>query len=216
MSTAKIASQISEPSSSRCAVPEPPSEVDNQDETTIDLWKDLAMSSSSSASSRGRNSVYDKTTIISRKQDQVSILTDGIIDPLPEYVVPDPKAAPVYNPTNKRELKAKELVSYQDEVVTLNIGGTAFMTTKPTLREEPSSILALLAPKLSSEPFFIDRPARHFQVILDYLRNGCQLSAINLPKDLQTLGELHCECLFYGIDSLEKTLEPYSKSSTSS
>jgi hypothetical protein len=58
----------------------------------------------------------------------------------------------MYNPTNKREPKAKELVSYQEEVVTHNIGGAAFMTTKPTLREEPSSILALIRTLLYRSP----------------------------------------------------------------
>ena len=117
------------------------------------LKSDLALSSSSSSSSSESvkskpDSVYEKTTIVShpKAKDQLSIMTEGIIDEVQEYSIPEISTTiQNYEPTNKMDLKVKELITKQGEIVKLNIGGSMFQTTKSTLREDPSSLLAALA-----------------------------------------------------------------------
>lgn len=170
-----------------------------------DLNKDLALSESD------KNSIYSKTTLVSKRSnpDQLSIHTDGVIDPEPEqeYAVPDLPSSTPYIPTNKLSLKVKDIIAKQDEVVTLNIGGTMFTTTRATLREDPSSLLANLSSKLPSTPFFIDRNPKHFPFILDFLRNSCCVSSISIPTSVTALKELSQECAFYEIDVLCRLIE---------
>ena len=184
------------------------------------LKSDLALSSSSSSSSSESvkskpDSVYEKTTIVShpKAKDQLSIMTEGIIDEVQEYSIPEISTTiQNYEPTNKMDLKVKELITKQGEIVKLNIGGSMFQTTKSTLREDPSSLLAALA---TANPLpkeiFIDRDPKHFRLILNYLRNGCQISLVNLPKDHSEIKELHAECVFFGLDDLTHALEPITK-----
>ena len=74
------------------------------------------------------------------------------------------------------DLKVKELITRQGEIVMLNIGGSMFQTTKATLREDPSSLLAALAiANPLPNKIFIDRDPKHFRLIMNYLRNGCQI-----------------------------------------
>ena len=109
------------------------------------LKSDLALSSSSSSSSSESvkskpDSVYEKTTVAShpKAKDQLSIMTDGIIDEVQEYSIPEINTTiQNYEPTNKMDLKVKELITRQGEVVMLNIGGSMFQTTKSTLPENP-------------------------------------------------------------------------------
>lgn len=170
-----------------------------------DLNKDLALSESD------KNSIYSKTTLVSKRSnpDQLSIHTDGVIDPEPgqEYAVPDLPSSTPYIPTNKLSLKVKDIIAKQDEVVNLNIGGTMFTTTRSTLREDPSSLLATLSSKLPSTPFFIDRNPKHFPFILDFLRNSCCVSSISIPTSVTALKELSQECAFYEIDVLCRLIE---------
>ncbi|XP_052713920.1 uncharacterized protein LOC128187507 [Crassostrea angulata] len=172
-----------------------------------DLNKDLTLSESD---------IYSKTTLVSKHSntaDQLSIHTDGVIDPEPEqeYAVPDLPSSTPYIPTNKLSPKIKDIIAKQDEVVTLNIGGTVFTTTRSTLREDPSSLLATLSSKLPSTPFFINHNPKHFPFILDFLRNSCCVSSITIPNSATALKELSKECAFYEIDVLSRLTEPMLK-----
>ena len=67
------------------------------------------------------------------------------------------------------------------EVISLNVGGTLYTTSKATLQREKSSMLAALfsgrykIPTDENGHFFIDRNGRHFSFILAYLRGeSCQ------------------------------------------
>ncbi|XP_062569686.1 uncharacterized protein LOC134231735 [Saccostrea cucullata] len=175
------------------------------------LNKDLSMStdSDSSSTNSAHKSAYDKDTIVSKKADQLSIMTDGVIDPPQEYTVPETTGAQ-YKPTSKQELKVKDMMARQKEIITLDVGGTKFTTTKSTLQEDPSSLLAALSSK-TSETLFIDRNPKHFPVILDFLRNGCCTSDLVLPASFHAIKELYQECVFYELDNLTKHLEPLLK-----
>ena len=83
---------------------------------SITLKSDLALSSSSSSSSSESvkskpDLVYEKTTVIShpKAKDQISIMTDGIIDKVHEYSIPEINTTiQNYEPTNKMDLKVKD------------------------------------------------------------------------------------------------------------
>eukprot|EP00588_Corethron_pennatum_P018160 CAMPEP_0194304520 /NCGR_PEP_ID=MMETSP0171-20130528/2262_1 /TAXON_ID=218684 /ORGANISM="Corethron pennatum, Strain L29A3" /LENGTH=159 /DNA_ID=CAMNT_0039055839 /DNA_START=145 /DNA_END=624 /DNA_ORIENTATION=+ len=68
-----------------------------------------------------------------------------------------------------------------DDVIKLNVGGTAFVTTRGTLCAERGSMLAQkfdpaspFAPALFDGGVFLDRNPEYFVYVLDYLRNGCR------------------------------------------
>lgn len=60
--------------------------------------------------------------------------------------------------------------------VNFNLGGKYFTTTKDTVLREPSSRLALVVRGIlpstrdNTDAYFIDRDAKYFQLILNYLR----------------------------------------------
>lgn len=143
----------------------------------------------------------------SRQDDEISLLTDGIIDQdetpsthydrsnQPKAVVEPPKApslgAPV--PTlDKKAAKMLALKSQQQELVTLNVGGILYQTNKATLQADPSSILASIAstcrhgPSRRNFDFFLDRNPRHYGFIIDYLRNNCKVVPSTIPRDVST------------------------------
>jgi hypothetical protein len=66
--------------------------------------------------------------------------------------------------------------------VTFNVAGQRFTTSRDTLLKEPSSRLALLVRNVlpsikdDSGAIFLDRDSKHFQLLLNYLRDGwCSL-----------------------------------------
>ena len=186
---------------------------------SITLKNDLARSSSSSSSLESvkskPDSVYGKTTVDSHPstKNQISIKTDVLINEIQEYNIYEiSPTIQSYEPTYKMELKVKELITRQGEVLMLNIGGSKFQTTNSTVREDPLSLLAALptAYPLSNE-IFIDRDPKHLHFILNSLRNGCQISKINLPKDHRDIKELQLECVFFSVDNLIHVLEPQVK-----
>lgn len=72
------------------------------------------------------------------------------------------------------------------DIIRLNIGGTKFSTTLPTLRKFPGSMLGAMFsgrfafPVVDSEGFFfIDRDGTNFRFILNFLRDG----TVVLPDD---------------------------------
>jgi hypothetical protein len=130
---------------------------------------------------------------------------------LMEYSIPE--SGPAYIPTPKKQLKLQNLALQQEEIVILNIGGELFTTSKPTLRADPSSILASLVSDASIPTltglfhYFLDRSPKAYHLIISYLRNNCRLDLISLPQDVPSLQELLCECAFLELDDLTKQIE---------
>lgn len=85
--------------------------------------------------------------------------------------------------------------------VTFSVAGVKFTTSKDTLLKEPASRLALLqrgvlaAVTDSTGAIFIDRDAKHFQLILNYLRDGW----CSLPASAQERRELLQEVRWYQV-----------------
>ena len=86
-------------------------------------------------------------------------------------------------------------------IITLNVGGTHFTTSNRTLMQEPSSKLALTArgilPSATDDGghIFIDRDARFFQCILNFLRDGWTL----LPASCNDRRELMQEARYFQV-----------------
>ncbi|KAL4430851.1 hypothetical protein ABPG75_006107 [Micractinium tetrahymenae] len=92
------------------------------------------------------------------------------------------------------------------EVLTVNVGGTLFTTTRTTLKMRPGMLANMfgggMGPGLTDEEGhpFINRSPKHFSRILDYLRTG----RVVLPLSLVELEELLAEAEFYALDQLAK------------
>lgn len=94
--------------------------------------------------------------------------------------------------------------------VKLNVGGTAFLTTKQTLCRHPNSFLYRLCaedPDLPSDKdendaYLIDRDPRYFGPILNYLRHGKLIIDRNIAEE----GVLE-EAEFYNIAPLVKLVK---------
>jgi len=94
--------------------------------------------------------------------------------------------------------------------VTLNVGGTTFLTTKTTLQKDPKSFLArliddrndLVSCKDPSGALLIDRDPQYFAPVLNFLRHG----KLVLNKDIAEEGVLE-EAEFYGVVELIKLLK---------
>ena len=95
--------------------------------------------------------------------------------------------------------------------------GTRFYTSRPTLKADPSCLLAaMLEPGSPMRPFrhdennspvyFLDRDPRHFIHILNYLKNISCWSAHVLPNKLCYLYELRMEAEHYMIQGLVEIL----------
>ncbi|XP_014288067.1 BTB/POZ domain-containing protein KCTD5 [Halyomorpha halys] len=89
--------------------------------------------------------------------------------------------------------------------VTLNVGGTSFLTTKTTLSRDQNSFLYrlckedsdLISDKDEKGAYMIDRDPTYFSSILNYLRHG----KLIINKDLEEEGVLE-EAEFYNITEL--------------
>lgn len=102
------------------------------------------------------------------------------------------------------------------QVISLNIGGTKYMTTVRTLmREENTFFTDLLksdcnqhenvATKLPDGAYFIDRDGELFVYILDYMRTGKLL----LPDNFKDTARLKEEVMFYKLENMNELLLPY-------
>ncbi|DBB03558.1 hypothetical protein WJX82_011164 [Trebouxia sp. C0006] len=89
-------------------------------------------------------------------------------------------------------------------IVSLNVGGTSFTTSRDTLCKDSHSMLArmfsgsLLSRRDEKGRVFLDRDPKHFRLILNYLRDG----EVCLPACPQELQEILQEALFYQLDGL--------------
>jgi len=96
-----------------------------------------------------------------------------------------------------------------DEIVNINVGGGIFSTRLSTLRSEKDSMLAAMfsgrhniaKDKLGN--YFIDRSAKTFEPILDYLRTG-EVPTNITHKEAMLIKQ---EANYYGISSLVKLLD---------
>ena len=109
----------------------------------------------------------------------------------------------------EEEIFVKERLTHLDmiqrERVLLNVGGFKFETSRHTLRKDPKSLLARLPPGNS---VFLDRDGSHFRLILNYLRDDCQMgSPAVLPRERKYLLELKTECKYYNVKGLERIVE---------
>ena len=103
-----------------------------------------------------------------------------------------------------------EVVSTVDRVVTLDVGGKRFKTTRDTLTKVPGSMLeAMFGGRHPLHPetdgsFFIDNDGTDFEEILNYLRHG----TVYLHDDQVRKRKLASHALFYGLDGLHQVLNP--------
>ena len=88
------------------------------------------------------------------------------------------------------------------------VGGTQFLTTRETLAAFPSSFFgSLVSGRLPTAvedgSIFIDRSPKHFQHILEYLRNGPR-ALLSISEEAQD--ELLLEAEFYSLNELAEKL----------
>jgi hypothetical protein len=96
-------------------------------------------------------------------------------------------------------------------MITVNVGGTVYCTTKETLVKVDGSLLAELfdeedASGLGGEKF-IDRDGPCFRHVLNYLRSPAGLPTV-LPADRSDREQLALEADFYGLLELLELLRP--------
>ena len=85
--------------------------------------------------------------------------------------------------------------------VTVNVGGTVYMTTLATLTRVEGSMLGALAEALSDdEVLFIDRDGPSFRYVLNYLRDPFAKPLV--PRDPTDRDQLAREVDFYGLPGL--------------
>jgi len=109
------------------------------------------------------------------------------------------------------ERKLKDIKKSALAKIRLNVGGTVFHTSVPTLMKEKSLLAALASGRFNIDSdetgeYFIDRDAKHFGTILTYLRTGhlrCKDTVSPLDK-LELLDEVE----YYQIESLLDVLKP--------
>ncbi|EGT44455.1 hypothetical protein CAEBREN_18972 [Caenorhabditis brenneri] len=122
----------------------------------------------------------------------------------PPKIVPDPKgavpSAPVLPPPPPRRRSIGNNVR-------LNVGGALFQTTKSTLMKFDGLLNVMMQdpeiPVEHDDAIFIDRSAKHFDKILNYLRDG----HVALPESMEKLEEIQKEAKYYLLDGLVDNCE---------
>lgn len=98
------------------------------------------------------------------------------------------------------------------DMITLNVGGHIYVTTRTTLTKYPDSMLGAMfsghfepAAKLGGDgnSFFIDRDGLMFRHVLNFLRS----SVLCLPQDFKDMEALMVEADYYQITALTEALE---------
>jgi len=101
---------------------------------------------------------------------------------------------------------ASEARASSSDLIVLNVGGTRFETSRQTLLNDPTSMLAKMFDPVSPlQPgllrdgaYFIDRDPEYFRVVLNYLRSG-QVAL----ESKQALDAVKIEAAFFGLAGLE-------------
>ena len=94
-----------------------------------------------------------------------------------------------------------------EPLLTLNIGGEIYSTTRRTIEKNDDGLTFLT--RLKQYPidpqgrYFIDRDGKSFRIILNYFRDG----TIQLPSTITELKELFLEAKFYQLDRLSNEIE---------
>ncbi|CAL2033954.1 unnamed protein product [Caenorhabditis brenneri] len=91
------------------------------------------------------------------------------------------------------------------EIVKLNIGGTIFQTTKSTLTKYDGFFKTMLetdVPMIKDDygAFFVDRSPKHFDTILNFMRDG----DVALPSCEREIKEISKEAQYYLLSGLVK------------
>ena len=185
-----------------------------QENVVEENTKSSSSSGSSSSSSSSSSATQQSKTCISQtvREESVERIT---IDSRPIN-----ELAPVANLTEIRPVGNDDVVDAflaslqetQENVITLNIGGMKYETSKTTLRADPSSVFALMQSPVSpfrpsNGIYFFDRDSEHFKIILGYLRNGCIIEKRWLPREPVYLYELLLEARFYKLLGLASIVE---------
>jgi len=79
-----------------------------------------------------------------------------------------------------------------NDIITLDVGGTIFRTTRATLMRYPDSLLAhmfqpasaMAPPRLSNGAYWLDRSPDRFKIVLDYLRDGRPIKTKDMPPHM--------------------------------
>jgi len=94
-----------------------------------------------------------------------------------------------------------------NDIISLNVGGTRFETTRQTLLHDPGSMLARMFDPVSplqpgvkrgDDSFFLDRDPAYFRPVLNYLRTG----QLTLDSSVDPTAVLY-EARFFGLSQLE-------------
>ena len=79
-----------------------------------------------------------------------------------EYAVKE-LDAPVYHPTSKEHIRLEGMALAQKQRIYLNVGGTKFETSVPTLQSDPSSLLArMVLPNSPLKPYSVENVYVYF------------------------------------------------------
>ncbi|UJR15467.1 hypothetical protein I4U23_002410 [Adineta vaga] len=129
--------------------------------------------------------------------------------PSPSPPVPAPRSVSVSSLNFKCPDNEKQ--DFMDDIVTFNIGGHIYSTTRSTINGnvDEQSFLALIIRNQTTTRldhhghYFIDRDGTYFRHILNYFRD----QKLCLPENFQELKQLCSEAKFYQIDRLINEIE---------
>ena len=140
--------------------------------------------------------------------------------PLSTSVVGAPAALTLTDGTQEQIRRDVKLASWSDcqrQRIVLDVGGTRFPTSIPTLQSDPGSLLcAMVEPGSVMRPwrmdehncpvYFLDRDPAHFRLILNYLRPERQ-SNLALPREIKYLYEIRTEAEHYELSGLVEKVD---------
>ena len=112
----------------------------------------------------------------------------------------------------QKKTDMQQLHNIQENVITLNVGGQLYSTSKSALCSQKESMLAAMfsgyhqLKKMENGSYFIDADGKHFGTILNYLR-GRIVYSTDLIKDRKTLTELKKEADFYNLVHLRDLVD---------
>jgi len=157
------------------------------------------------------NPIMDPIIKQMEKKRKITTYEDLIItdEDIPDEILTfenEPEETIDHFPKENLEDKISEIRKQNETKVTLNIGGFKCVTLKQTLSKEPYSLLNHITTDIKGE-IFIDRPAKHFNTILNYIRNDSTIQLTLLPNTKEDLLELKIEATYYHLPELRKKIE---------